>query len=96
MNAGPDPVQEVLGAFQTPDAESALRDVVRSFLVAGRTRSDVANLLETARGRITDDQEDEDEMLLDLIAVLVGMASHTAQRNLIPPPCKLPASAAVP
>jgi hypothetical protein len=85
-------MQDVLDALRDAEPESALRNVVRELLMAGRTRADVAQSLEDARGRLTDEQETEDEMLLDLIGILTGWASHTAQRNLLPPPCKTPAS----
>jgi hypothetical protein len=89
-------VAEVLGVLTSPDADARLRGIIQSYLMQGHSRRAAIDVLEAARGELSDAQEDEDELILDYIAILSGWASRTAQRNLIPKPCKLPSSAAVP
>lgn len=96
MSTEQDHVEAVLGAFEAPEPDPALRDVAQSFLIDGRSRRDVINIFEAARRRLSDEQDYEDELLLDYIAVLAGWASSTAVRNLMPPPCKMPARESVP
>jgi hypothetical protein len=81
-------------ALRTEEPELALRDVVRAMIEEGHRRAEVVQALEDYRERIHPD-EDADELLLDVMAVLGGWASTTAVRNLLPPPCVAPHASAL-
>lgn len=82
-------VMQVERALLQAEPSSALRSVIRSLLTQGRTRVEVADLLE--RFREKNDLSDEvDDIVLDQLAILDGLASSTAIRALLPPPCVAP------
>ena len=84
-----DEVAEVERALQSEEPRSALRSVVSSLLTQGRTRVEVADTLETYREE-HELPDESDDLVLDVMAILVGLASSTAIRSLLPPPCVAP------
>jgi hypothetical protein len=79
------------GALREGEPDLALRALVRDLLTEGHSRRELANALESYRGSLEEQgREDDDERILDVIAVLTGWASKTAVRNLLPPPCVAP------
>jgi hypothetical protein len=63
--------------------------VIRSLLTDGRSRNEVAHILEGFREEHPLPDE-ADDILLDQMAILDGLASSTAMRALLPPPCEAP------
>jgi hypothetical protein len=78
-------------ALREEQPESALHGLVRSLLTEGHRRRELVDALETYRASLVREGRDEDdEAVLDIMAVLDGWASETAVRNLLPPPCVAP------
>jgi hypothetical protein len=83
--------RQVDAALHEEEPESALHAVVRSLLSQGHSRLELVQALEGYRGQLASEgRDDDDELVLDIMAVLGGWASSTAVRNLLPPPCEAP------
>jgi hypothetical protein len=80
--------QRVMAALREEEPESALHGAVHSLLSDGMGRRELYSALSEYRKQSISD--DEDELILDIMAVLSGWASSTAVRNLLPPPCVAP------
>jgi hypothetical protein len=86
-------VKRLDAALAEENPELGLHYVVRELLTEGNSRLEIVDLLEEYRGVLEEQGRDasiEDDLVIDIIAVLAGFASKTAVRNLIPPPCKAP------
>jgi hypothetical protein len=78
-------------ALREEEPVFALHAVVYSFLREGHRRAELVDALEGFRERLEAEGRDEDDdRVLDIMAVLDGWASETAVRGLMPPPCEAP------
>jgi hypothetical protein len=85
-------------ALREEEPAVALHNLVRALLTEGYSRKQLTEVLEDYRRHVSDYSrdlsvqrlEDDDDRILDVIAVLSGWASSTAERNLMPPPCVAP------
>lgn len=90
MNQG-DVAARVDAALREEEPATALHAVVHSLLRAGHRRREIGDALEEYRKRlIAQGRQGDDELVLDILAVLDGHASATAVRRLLPPPCVAP------
>jgi hypothetical protein len=86
-------VKRLNAALAQPDPEMGFHYAVRELLTEGYSRLELVHLLEEYRGVLEEQGRDagpEDDLVIDMIAVLAGFASSSAVRNLIPPPCEAP------
>ena len=84
-----DVAERLDAALRDEQPDSALYDTVRSLLIEGHTRGELVGMMQAYRASLPDDREDDDEILLDIMALLDGWASQAAIREFLPPPCKV-------
>jgi hypothetical protein len=78
-------------ALREEQPDVALFAVARSLLAQGYSRKELADALEDYREHLPEKaHREDDDRILDIIAVLDGWASDTAVRNILPPPCVAP------
>jgi len=81
--------ERVASALGEPEPSLAVHALVTSLLSEGYSRRQLSGELENFRTERQPD-EDADDAIVDVIAVLDGWASDTAVRRLLPPPCVAP------
>jgi hypothetical protein len=93
MNTRADLVKRINAALHGEEPEAALHGAVHDLLAEGHGRKELVTALEDFRAEelgFGTRRPDDDELVLDIMAVLDGWASETAVRNLLPPPCVAP------